>query len=639
MKYLQLEIHHWTVSNIAEQLHVEKEVLLEHFKNYYLKDLSHHNNKMIMSSYASSSVVLSNDSILDLPVICDNVIIDFLSKLVTENDLDSDWIANSNKQSLIALQKKDTRSAFIHVLKSAKKSTKNSNNVHLLNSRAFEAFSDLFSGLLTICASHLDYVCAYDLLEIGGLYFRLIKYNDDRNTSPTDEEDENIEFLSERTCQHPLYQNFQLWRALMHKRLPVSDNKVPTSSLNASQKIGLIINEVHSLLYVMLGMGVNSSRALYFIQAVANDYNLDINEYFKLQRFIGTVWSSSDGSVNLVTDENARIIPQVSSSDSGIPFTQTSDSLPTSRKEREFRSSPKYSEHKSMYYSIDDLHSASRDESAKILNLTQLRKEREKLRPEYYSLDEIPKLNSSSNSNEKKLPLSLSVKTDFSTNSVEKKSSNDMNSLLGPFISPLGDNSGNSTPTANAGKGGYTPARLSNFSSVIKEEVIYNSKGDSDDENIYILDDSDNESVSPRTHKTSAVNSSRGTATTTKGIFTTPYSEFSSSFYIPSSNNNSFYQSASNSNSFYLANNNNASFYNGTPTGSSGGSKKNKINSILLGGSNKTNHKPAGKSIVEKQLFTVETSCDGNETNKYSPLLLEVKKAIVIFYNTIINRV
>lgn len=38
---------------------------------------------------------------------------------------------------------------------------------------------------------------------------------------------------------------------------------------------------------------VNSSRAVHFIQAIAADYNLGINEYYKLQRFTTRMWSAS----------------------------------------------------------------------------------------------------------------------------------------------------------------------------------------------------------------------------------------------------------------------------------------------------------------------------------------------------------
>lgn len=38
---------------------------------------------------------------------------------------------------------------------------------------------------------------------------------------------------------------------------------------------------------------MNSSRALLFIQAVASDYGLGINDYYKLQRFVNRIWANN----------------------------------------------------------------------------------------------------------------------------------------------------------------------------------------------------------------------------------------------------------------------------------------------------------------------------------------------------------
>lgn len=38
---------------------------------------------------------------------------------------------------------------------------------------------------------------------------------------------------------------------------------------------------------------VNSARALLFIQSIASDFSLGINDYYKLQRFTNRIWSSS----------------------------------------------------------------------------------------------------------------------------------------------------------------------------------------------------------------------------------------------------------------------------------------------------------------------------------------------------------
>jgi hypothetical protein len=49
----------------------------------------------------------------------------------------------------------------------------------------------------------------------------------------------------------------------------------------------IVIYEAHSLLHLMHDVGVNSERALLFIQALAKDYKLSLNRYYDLQQFTG----------------------------------------------------------------------------------------------------------------------------------------------------------------------------------------------------------------------------------------------------------------------------------------------------------------------------------------------------------------
>ena len=84
----------------------------------------------------------------------------------------------------------------------------------------------------------------------------------------------------------------------MHIRLPVTASRPQDSTAQSSNtakfNVNEIINETHAQLFVMLGMNVNSARALQFLQAIASDYGLDINEYFKLQRFTGKLWAQNN---------------------------------------------------------------------------------------------------------------------------------------------------------------------------------------------------------------------------------------------------------------------------------------------------------------------------------------------------------
>jgi hypothetical protein len=112
-----------------------------------------------------------------------------------------------------------------------------------------------------------------------------------------------MEFLSERTCQHPIYHNSALWIALMKQRVVVPPSAPsPLPELKTGKRpralVNTVLSEAQSLLFIMLELEVNSSRALLFIQGVASDYGLAINEYFKLQRTVNQIWlSHSDEAV------------------------------------------------------------------------------------------------------------------------------------------------------------------------------------------------------------------------------------------------------------------------------------------------------------------------------------------------------
>lgn len=315
--HIQRQIFTWTVYDVADNLHLPRDNLwrwfqqsgtLEAKKGLLGGAAPKMNQRNIINQ--SSTKKLSIESGGDKAATCDDRVLQFIQKIVTQSEGNDNWFEQSIEECLEALNEASNRLGLISVLRHAKKSEdqhQNPNsNVIPLNNQAFKGFSKLFNGLLGICTSLQDYLCAYNLLEVGGLYFHIIDdgegYRNTNNTSmdtlyDPDEED-IIEFLSERISSHPIYQSTNLWRAILLSRLPAvvpssgSPDKVKqqqqqhqprtrrgsvgstfgtTLSITVGDEdkknqhnINSVISEVHSLLYIMLGMGVSSILACYF---------------------------------------------------------------------------------------------------------------------------------------------------------------------------------------------------------------------------------------------------------------------------------------------------------------------------------------------------------------------------------------
>lgn len=275
-------------------------------------------------------------------VTVDEAITDFLQKIMVYTNLDANYIDTAMEKCLYAFQMQENRTGFLTILKQAKKQQEDSKsssagnhmmaNIYPLHDSTFDAFSQLFDGMLSICSQHEDFITAFELLEVGGHYFRILPEQLQRleqllqqSTAVPDEEFEEdiIEFLSEKACHHPIYQMPNFWKALMHHRLPISTLKTnehlkvyaASSTVRSGGKlnkvgVNLVMTEVRSILYMMLGMGVNSSRALSFIQAIATDYYLALDDYFKLQRFSTRLWAQHEGeNLPLKTPSSDRISP------------------------------------------------------------------------------------------------------------------------------------------------------------------------------------------------------------------------------------------------------------------------------------------------------------------------------------------
>ena len=212
----------------------------------------------------------------------DEMIESFLQKIVTFNELEESYIRFALQQCQPALQVSANRKGVVNILKQAKKQDDHQSarsNVYPLHPTAFDAFSKLFNLILGICFEQEDFITAFDLLEVGGHYFRIVSKsvaknydNDPQNAKlrRVDEEDV-MEFLSEKVCHHPIYQTPILWKSIMHFRLPLSSfvssngGKPPTTNERnkfrnmTKSNLSTIMIEIRSILYMMLGMGVSLS--------------------------------------------------------------------------------------------------------------------------------------------------------------------------------------------------------------------------------------------------------------------------------------------------------------------------------------------------------------------------------------------
>ena len=452
----------WTLVDLANRLQKNYQSLLRKFKpvhkiNHRQSIIGKGYQKNIMQLAATSATLTVTDDFK-----CDTIVTELLQKIFTEGSLQNEWLEQSIQLSLISLQLEENRKGMVNMLKNAKKRKgieathnkrvgdggMNNFSVYPLNQLAFEAVSALFNGLLQICANQQDYLCAYGLLEVGGLYFRVVESNESAlNGDDPSDEFNSIEFLSERTCHHPIYQNPQLWRALMHIRLPLTASRLQDSAAQGSNtakfNVNEIINETHAQLYVMLGMNVNSARALQFLQAIASDYGLDINEYFKLQRFTGKLWAQNNADFIQTKKREGEIFgsqgisPNNPSRHGSIakPSSSSQLSLATALSSLQNASSVK-----ELYYSLDELDGRPQSEVKSADATPQVRQGKKNRSPLLHidaeaSTVECPQLSPTPLKDRyKEVPslrpswLKLSVDINSANNSVDKN----LDSFVGP---------------------------------------------------------------------------------------------------------------------------------------------------------------------------------------------------------------
>lgn len=191
-----------------------------------------------------------------------------------------------NRQSLISLLKSAKNHSHIssNPAGTLKNSSSSSSTMHVfpLNVSMFEALSCCFQAFLHICVQQEDFLSAYHLLEVGGLYYMAA------DLSSGDED----AFLSTHVLQHPIYQSSILWRSVLNNR--VSSVTASASNSKSVPQQSIVVSETLNYLKIMSALGINFFRALDFIQAIQSDYNLKIEEYFELARFTKRLWAEEE---------------------------------------------------------------------------------------------------------------------------------------------------------------------------------------------------------------------------------------------------------------------------------------------------------------------------------------------------------
>ena len=170
-----------------------------------------------------------------------------------------------------------------------------------LHSSTFELLSKLYSLAVESCVTHRDYLAAYGLLGVGGLYFQVESRPLRRQSANDTDGIQETEFLSERICQHPIFQSPHLWMAVMRDKLSFSkkgssgaddddedddddeaDSEVKTPVV---YDIDALFLESYALLFIINRLGVNFERAAAFNKMVASDFSLEKGQYLQLQQY------------------------------------------------------------------------------------------------------------------------------------------------------------------------------------------------------------------------------------------------------------------------------------------------------------------------------------------------------------------
>jgi hypothetical protein len=313
----------WTLNTLCEELGVDLGDGGFQQENYVEQSpLSHSKKKILSVMKLNKDMAVSkkeiNHSFENFTSGMGNALVQYLQRV-----LSGDEISDRDEKSLLEdcknlLMSSYYRENLISILKQGKAGEQNDDIQRIsteinVPSSAFEALSKLFAVVIEACVLTDDFVSAYDLLECGGQYCHQIDINlehrvRDRKNSIVSfrdnrgsifSEKSSTEFLSGRFRNHPIFQSVKLWKANLDKRL-VNIKQMPQEKLNEEEtdddnndrKITSeeIIREIHSLLYVMVNVGINRERANLFIETVTADYAIKDSLFFELSRFVNRLW-------------------------------------------------------------------------------------------------------------------------------------------------------------------------------------------------------------------------------------------------------------------------------------------------------------------------------------------------------------
>ena len=180
-----------------------------------------------------------------------------------------------------------------------------------LNYTAFEALTICFLEILQHCTHSEDYSTAYDLLEVGGLYFL---YTGDDGDEGGELNPGGAPFLSSQIYHHPIYQATCLWQTELNRRVVL----LPTpEGSTMAQFDAEVVLEVRGLLTIMFDMDVNFERATVFIQSVATDYGLNMIVYLDLARFTRRLYDRDDDETDMERDNEDIIATTSDLNDAG----------------------------------------------------------------------------------------------------------------------------------------------------------------------------------------------------------------------------------------------------------------------------------------------------------------------------------
>ena len=274
------EMKTWTVRDISERLHMPEEVIANQLASSAVARYSS------LASVASRAQTAFNFGLDSSNSQLDDRVVFFLQQAFSADTAFEKDIDTALFGCAAALHDAKQRLALVEILSQSESNIENKQGKTALklfpvHETLFNALHRLSNTLVQCCASQDDFLAAYKLLQVGGKYCCVV--SSPENAEISFENDDNTQFLSDLIRHQPIYQNTSLWAAVMQSRLPLG-----------TESTDVLMNEVHSLLHEMHGIGVNFDRALLFIQSIADDYRMDVEKYFDLQRFMANIWISED---------------------------------------------------------------------------------------------------------------------------------------------------------------------------------------------------------------------------------------------------------------------------------------------------------------------------------------------------------